>query len=232
MTKHPTSPRLTGKSLGRPQGSSGTDTRARLLEIAATLFARQGYSEVSMADIAGAAGLTAPAIYNYFGSKDALFIDTVCNMYEEIAASFLEAAASGTTWRERLSAILEMASQVYREDSVLQRLGTVATIKSSQGPERFALILGAKRQVDQVFHDIIADAVDNGELPQSINRPIAGELLSSLILSGIGGVTHQRPTQNDFDAIVAAFKIFLDPAPLGTKMTTDRKQAFDSFLQE
>lgn len=212
MKNAPNAPRLTGKSLGRPEGSSGSNTRARLLEIAASLFARQGYAELSMAEIAGAAGLTAPAIYNHFDSKDALFIETVCNMYEEIAASFLEAATGGTHWRERLFSILDMAQLVYREDAVLQRLGSVATVKASQGPERFAPILEAKTQVDHIFQDIITDAIKCGDLPSTLDVALAGNLLASMVMNGIGGAAHQRPSQTDFDAMVSAFKTFMSPA--------------------
>src|SRR5690349_15403407 len=79
---------ISARTLGRPSGRSGAETRRRLCEIGASLFSLHGISNVSMADIAGAAGLTGPAIYNYFGSKDALFSEIVCSLYEEIRAAY------------------------------------------------------------------------------------------------------------------------------------------------
>ena len=48
----------------------GTSTRkAQLAEAAAELFGRRGYHAVSVNDIACAAGVTGPAVYRHFGSK-------------------------------------------------------------------------------------------------------------------------------------------------------------------
>jgi AcrR family transcriptional regulator len=46
-----------------------------MLEVTARLFARKGPS-VSMEEIAGAAGVTKPMLYAYFGSKEGLFAAT------------------------------------------------------------------------------------------------------------------------------------------------------------
>ena len=202
-------PRLSGRSLGRPEGSDGASTRARLLEVAASLFARDGYAGVSMADIAGAAGLTAAAIYNHFGSKDDLFIAATTNMYEEIAGAFAEAASVPGTWRQRLFAMLDMASDVYREDAVLQRLGEVAQVKAHQDPARYNAINNAYVVVQQVFRDVMADARAAGEVPADLDAAMAGDLLCSMVLMGISGVTHAYPSQADFDVLVRAFKLFV-----------------------
>lgn len=66
---------MTGMS-SRPEkqanGSSakGGATRAGILEHAARLFAEKGFAGTSLQDIADAVGLTRPAVYHYFGSKE------------------------------------------------------------------------------------------------------------------------------------------------------------------
>jgi AcrR family transcriptional regulator len=49
------------------------DTREHVLSTAAQLFAERGFANVSIRDICDEAGVTAPTIYHYFGSKDRLF---------------------------------------------------------------------------------------------------------------------------------------------------------------
>lgn len=62
----------TGKAkIGRPSGNS--DTRARLIEAARTLFQERGYDATSVRAIAGAAGVDAAMINHYFGGKEGLF---------------------------------------------------------------------------------------------------------------------------------------------------------------
>lgn len=50
------------------------DRRAEILAAAAGLFAANGFHATSMADIIGAAGLSAGAVYNYFSSKEELIV--------------------------------------------------------------------------------------------------------------------------------------------------------------
>lgn len=48
--------------------------RQEIIAVARTLFAKQGIDATTMADIAEAAGISAPTVFNYFGSKDGVLI--------------------------------------------------------------------------------------------------------------------------------------------------------------
>ena len=48
--------------------------RDEIIAAAQTLFERQGIDATTMADIASAAGISAPTVFNYFGSKDGVLI--------------------------------------------------------------------------------------------------------------------------------------------------------------
>lgn len=48
-------------------------TKEKILDTALTLFSRNGYDGTSMSDIAGAMGLTKPALYKHFGSKEEIW---------------------------------------------------------------------------------------------------------------------------------------------------------------
>ena len=50
-------------------------TRAALMAAAFELFARQGYEQTTVAQIAEAAGVTEMTFYRHFGSKDQLLVD-------------------------------------------------------------------------------------------------------------------------------------------------------------
>lgn len=59
---------------GRPPGPSPDydEQRRRILDAATELFAQRGYANTGMRDLAAAVGMSAPAIYHYFESKEAL----------------------------------------------------------------------------------------------------------------------------------------------------------------
>lgn len=48
--------------------------RDEIIAAARDLFARQGIDATTMADIAAAVGISAPTVFNYFGSKDGILI--------------------------------------------------------------------------------------------------------------------------------------------------------------
>ncbi|MFO0691053.1 MAG: TetR family transcriptional regulator [Myxococcota bacterium] len=53
--------------------SETESTRDRILDVAERLFAQKGLAGTAVRDIARAAGLTAPSLYNYFEGKQALY---------------------------------------------------------------------------------------------------------------------------------------------------------------
>lgn len=60
--------------MGRTQAERKADTRQRLLDAAATVFAHSGYERASVEEIAARAELSTGAVYARFGSKAALFV--------------------------------------------------------------------------------------------------------------------------------------------------------------
>lgn len=51
------------------------ETRSRIAETAATLFAARGYDDVTVVDIARAADVAEKTVYNYFPTKESLALD-------------------------------------------------------------------------------------------------------------------------------------------------------------
>ena len=54
-----------------------TPTRERTMEIAARLFAQNGFKGVSMRDIANAVGIKAASLYNHFSDKEDLYLSSL-----------------------------------------------------------------------------------------------------------------------------------------------------------
>ncbi len=65
-------PRADRKPATAPAPDPGGSRRDQILEVAAPLFAERGFHGVSIDDLGSALGLTGPALYRYFESKDAV----------------------------------------------------------------------------------------------------------------------------------------------------------------
>lgn len=105
--------------MARPQN----DTRTRLLELTAELFASQGFAAVSMRDIARAAGLTPAALYHHFADKDALY-ETVLEHVYRSRTEPLHAVLSteGQSSAELLRSFVQAFAGIVSRDKIFSRL--------------------------------------------------------------------------------------------------------------
>jgi AcrR family transcriptional regulator len=60
--------------------------REQLLATAAELFAKRGFHGVSVADLGAACGISGPALYKHFPSKDAILAEMLVSISEELLA--------------------------------------------------------------------------------------------------------------------------------------------------
>jgi AcrR family transcriptional regulator len=78
------------------------DTRERLLEAAAEVFASRGYHAASVDQVAERAGFSTGAVYSAFGSKEELFLAVVDQHLRRSVAELEAAVADGPTVAERV----------------------------------------------------------------------------------------------------------------------------------
>ncbi|MGN6574426.1 MAG: TetR/AcrR family transcriptional regulator, partial [Nocardioides sp.] len=58
--------------------------REQILDTAATLFAERGFHGVSVAELGAACGISGPALYKHFESKDAMLAEMLVSISEEL----------------------------------------------------------------------------------------------------------------------------------------------------
>ena len=78
--------------------------RRQLLDVACEVFAERGFHATSMDDVAGAAGVTKPVLYQHFASKRALFLEVLDDVGHRLLAELGGATSSAHTGRERVEA--------------------------------------------------------------------------------------------------------------------------------
>jgi len=67
-----------------PITPKGIQTRKRLIAAARRVMARDGYSQMRMADVAVEAGLSLGALYRYFANKEDLFATLVGDIHQDL----------------------------------------------------------------------------------------------------------------------------------------------------
>jgi AcrR family transcriptional regulator len=129
--------------------------KRQLLDVALQCFAERGYHGTAMDDIAEAAGVTKPVLYQHFGSKRSLYLE----LLEDAGAQLLEAIAQATGPAIGPRAQVAAGFAAYLEVVAAR-------------PQAFRLLFGSGARRDEEF----ADAVHRVEL--EIARTI-GDLIAA-----------------------------------------------------
>lgn len=78
--------------------------RRQLLDVALTEFATRGFHRTSMDEIAEAAGVTKPVLYQHFRSKRALYLELLDDVGQGLLRAILEATAAAGGPRQQVEA--------------------------------------------------------------------------------------------------------------------------------
>ena len=98
---------------------SAVERREQLFEVALRLFAERGYRATTMDDVAEAAGVTKPLVYQHFSSKRALYLELVDSVAKELvsAIDLATAAADGPRQQVELGFAAYFHMVVTHEDA-------------------------------------------------------------------------------------------------------------------
>lgn len=102
------SDRLVGVNYDKVLKMSGIDRKAQILKEATSLFSRYGYDRVTIKELAKACGITEPALYRHFESKEAIY-DTVLTTIESRLAD--QDSLSRLTKEDKLEHLLDQLAR-------------------------------------------------------------------------------------------------------------------------
>ena len=160
-------------------------TRQRLLDAGADEFARNGLLGANVNRISVAAGLAKGTIYNYFTSKEELFL-AVCLEACARAAAGARALPPEAPTRERLRALVESDVRWAREHDAFAR---VLIREALSGDSRFApQVLEAAAPWFAKLTEVLDAGVERGEIRRDV--PIDQLALSATGLINLALVQH------------------------------------------
>lgn len=149
--------------------------KRQILEIAARLFARNGYRGTSIRDIGEQAGVLGGSLYHHIRSKDALFVElhnaALDAAEEKIAAAM---AVQGDPWARLEAACVALAEIQLDPDSLTLPLMN----DFREVPEDVRGQLVARRDA---FETLFRALVDDLPLPADMDRSLYRNLLLSLL---------------------------------------------------
>lgn len=117
----PSAPVATSRRLQRRQQHQEL-SRTQLLDAAEEIFARKGYHETTLKEIAELAEFSVGSVYSFFENKDDLFLSVFLRRGDEFMPALRELLASEGTPRQRLHRLIDFEVGFFRRHPHFGRL--------------------------------------------------------------------------------------------------------------
>ncbi len=150
----------------------GPQRRSQILDVARSVLAQHGYHGTTMTDIADAAGVTKPVLYQHFASKRELYRTVLEDIGARLEASVVEAASAATTPRERAESGIRAYARFVEEDEDGFELLFSGT--NRQDDEWSTIIVAVERSLAQAVASLIDVPAMSGRRRQILAHGIIG----------------------------------------------------------
>ncbi|MBD3241032.1 MAG: TetR family transcriptional regulator [Chitinivibrionales bacterium] len=169
------------------------DAKAGLiLDAALKVFAQSGYHSTRLEDIAGAAGFSKASLYNYYDSKEAIFLCLAIREYERLCEKLGARLDPRKPLVANIEVILRTVFELFGEHfALLLEISDVRAMSGLQleslAKQHDALMMDFRhwvREMQDLFVTILSAARERGEL----ESPLDDEVLAAYIGAQLRGV--------------------------------------------
>ena len=188
------------KRRGRPRAYQPEVALAKALD----LFRRDGFAATSLDDLSAVTGMNRPSLYGAFGDKRELYIKSYQRYRDDARAAILDIFRAEASLRERLERIYAIALDIYLGGDYGPRgCFTVMTAASEAMADLDirAMVLEGFVELDKAFAACFRLGKEKGELPDSADPVVLGQLASATIHT-IAIRARTRVPRKELEAIV------------------------------
>jgi AcrR family transcriptional regulator len=179
------------------------ETRARLLEAAARVFAGQGYARATTRELAAAAGVNEVTLFRHFGSKQGLFAAVIDTFAAPAITSEMEVHFTGD-YRQDL---VKMGQQIMKVLVDRQEAMLLMLCEASHFPEVGEVLAQNPRQLRLVLARYLEKQMDQGTV-RPLHAEAAAQAFWGMFFSysiSLGLLSEPVEPELSFDEIVEQF---------------------------
>ncbi|WP_018653368.1 TetR/AcrR family transcriptional regulator [Actinomadura flavalba] len=177
---------------------TGKERREQLLDIGRTLFAERGLGATSVEEIAAAAGVSKPVVYEHFGGKEGLYAVVVDREFEKLLALITEALTSAIHYRRKLeSAALALLEYIEENPDGFRIL--VRDSHGGTGTGSYASLLS---EIASEVEHLMASELDRHDYDDKFAPMYAQMLVGMVALTGQWWLDVRRPKREEVAAHV------------------------------
>lgn len=183
------------RRLGRPPSVDSSETRAQIIAAALAAFAHKGYDATTNKEIAQAVGITTGAIYHYFDSKTELYAAVYSEVQDLVYSAFEAVVVDHHTFVDRVSAVLEVAVAVNRQDPSISAFVVGVAGEVQRHPELGPLVEPYRHRARTFLGRLVSEAAANGEFAPDVDPAAVADMAQAVL----GGLATFSSTTGDTD---------------------------------
>ncbi len=165
----------------RVSASHERERRDQIVAAAAMCFARHGFAETAMPEIAAAAGLSVGALYRYYPGKEELFLAVIAErvaVYNE--AVFAALRTPGPPVERIIAALRSLQRLLHRQRPEDARLSLELWSRAHDVPQLGAWLQDARRRRLYALREVLVEARLSGEVRRDLRTNEAAAFLLAL----------------------------------------------------
>ena len=153
-----------------------SERREALVQIAAELFAEQGYRATTVRHIGDAAGVLSGSLYHHFDAKETILDELLSSYLDELLDTYRaiikEGKGPATTLRELVRASFRSLSEHRAAITVLQNeRNYLRTLP------RFGYLTKSEEEVRRIWISVLSDGVEAGDFRADLDPVVAYRFL-------------------------------------------------------
>jgi AcrR family transcriptional regulator len=174
------------RTRNRPQAASKRGDGARLkkrqreiIDAAAEIFYRKGYSETSVQDVADAVGILKGSLYYYIDSKEDLLFQMLLEVHEDAKSVVTDTAALDIPPLDRLRVYIQRHVEYNARN-----LAKIAVYYHDFGlltPERRKAIVGQRNYYESFVKSLIEEAQERGDVDRTIDPALISNAVFGIV---------------------------------------------------
>ncbi|MGK5552947.1 TetR/AcrR family transcriptional regulator [Actinomadura kijaniata] len=182
----------------RRKRMTGKERREQLLTIGRTLFAERGLDGTSVEEIAAAAGVSKPVVYEHFGGKEGLYAVVVDREFEKLLGLVTEALNSAIHYRSKL----EKAALALLEYIEEHPDGFRILVRDSHGGTGTGSYASLLSEIAGEVEHLMAQELDRHDYDDKFAPMYAQMLVGMVALTGQWWLDARRPKREEVAAHV------------------------------
>jgi TetR/AcrR family fatty acid metabolism transcriptional regulator len=170
-----------------------------ILEAAVKVFARQGFYQSTVAQIAKEAGVADGTIYLYFKNKDDILVQFFSYRTKQVFDRFRAEVRKADTSLDKLRNLIRRHLTEFQRDRDMAVVYQVETHQNSRLAE------SQIREMSQMYQDLISEIVELGQQEGSIRKDLYVGLVKRFILGAVDEVINTwLHSEKEYDLVSMA----------------------------